>query len=213
GTASAPRTPSKSTIPLEGTRESPIALLDEEDSKGSLKRSAPASAATAPSDAPAKKKRKVTDAQPLSEKLEASIEALKLEIAKESFEVKGKFPPALKPPLQQLAIQAIALGEYNESFFLRMPQLFPYNKFTMTKLIKRLVYNDHQNLLVARQDELLAKLKILADQGFEQAKAEWERNVQNWKERMARQQPSEEAVVCLISYHNSCQFIHTLPSL
>ena len=121
-----------SSVPLEGTRESPIALIDDEESKPSLKRSAPVSTANPSSDAPLKKKRKVTDIQPLSQQLEASIEALKVEIAKESFEVKGKFPPALKPPLQQLAIQAIVQGEYNESFFARMPQLFPYNKFTMT---------------------------------------------------------------------------------
>lgn len=48
------------------------------------------------------------------------------------------------------------------------------------KLIKRLVYAEHHQLLVARQDELLEELKELADGGFEQAYTEWERNVTNW---------------------------------
>ncbi|KAF8513517.1 hypothetical protein JB92DRAFT_2923045 [Gautieria morchelliformis] len=182
-------TPSHSSTPLpqEGTRESPIALLDDEDHKPPPKRklSSGHSAANESSDMP-KKKRRVQQLQPFHPDLEESIETLKVAIAAESFEVKGKFPPSLKPKLQQLALQAIVLDEYNENFFARMPQLFPYNKFTMTKLIKRLVYNDHHQLLVARQDELLEELKELADIGFEQARAEWERNVANWRERCDR---------------------------
>jgi hypothetical protein len=58
-------------------------------------------------------------------------------IFSESWENKGKFPPALKPPLAKLAILAIRLDEYDEDFFSLMPTLFPYNKFTMTV---RLVY-------------------------------------------------------------------------
>ncbi|KAF8591663.1 hypothetical protein K439DRAFT_779371 [Ramaria rubella] len=176
--------------PQEGTRESPIALLDDDD-KPPLKRklspghSAATSAANESADGP-KKRRKVQQLQPFHPDLEASIETMKLAIAAESFEVKGKFPPALKPKLQQLALQAIVLDEYNENFFARMPQLFPYNKFTMTKLIKRLVYAEHHQLLTARQDELLVELKDLAEKGFEQAIAEWERNVSNWRERCGR---------------------------
>jgi len=148
---SAPHTPSRKVV--EGTRESPIALLDDEtETKPSLKRSAPPSASGEASNitsesAPSKKKRKITDAQPLSAELEASIEVLKEQIAKENFEVKGKFPPALKPPLQQLAKQAIIQGEYNDAFFLRMPQIFPYNKFTMT--VGGISSNNHkQNFIV-----------------------------------------------------------------
>ena len=48
------------------------------------------------------------------------------------------------------------------------------------KLIKRLVYAEHHHLLVTRQEELLDELKELAESGFEQAHAEWERNVINW---------------------------------
>ena len=190
------------SMPQDGTRDSPIALLDDDDHKppppSKRKLSPEHSAANESGDIP--KKRRKMQLQPFHPDLEASIEALKVAIAAESFEIKGKFPPALKPKLQQLALQAIVLDEYNDNFFARMPQLFPYNKFTMTvewfawmavihasdcslcaqKLIKRLVYHEHHQLLVARQDELLEELKELADSGFEQAHAEWERNVSNW---------------------------------
>ena len=63
--------------------------------------------------------------------LEAGIIALKDAIMRESFEVKGKFLPVLKPKLQQLAQLAILLDEYNKNFFAQMPQLFPYSRFTM----------------------------------------------------------------------------------
>ncbi|KAF8522754.1 hypothetical protein BU17DRAFT_44466 [Hysterangium stoloniferum] len=164
----------------DGTRDSPIALLDDEDKPSTLKRKEHSTPPSTAGGDGSKKRRKV-QLKAFSDELEASIEALKVAIAQESFEVKGKFPPPLKPKLQQLALQAIVQGEYNDNFFARMPQLFPYNKFTMTKLIKRLVYHDHHMLLVARQDVLLEELKALADGGFEQAQAEWERNVLNWR--------------------------------
>ena len=130
-----PQTPThaSASAPQDGTRESPIALLDDDDHKPPPKRklSPGHSAANESGDMP-KKKRKVQQLQPFHPNLEASIEALKVAIAAESFEIKGKFPPALKPKLQQLALQAIVLDEYNDNFFARMPQLFPYNKFTMT---------------------------------------------------------------------------------
>ena len=57
---------------------------------------------------------------------------LKEAIAKENWDVKGKFPPGLKPILGQVALKAVILGEYDDNFFNLMPRLFPYNKFTMT---------------------------------------------------------------------------------
>jgi len=61
-----------------------------------------------------------------------TCEKNQLPFAIESWELKGKFPPVLKPPLAQLALLAIRLDEYDDDFFSLMPQLFPYNKFTMT---------------------------------------------------------------------------------
>jgi len=56
----------------------------------------------------------------------------------ESWDVKGKFPPSIKPILADVALKAINLGEYDEDFFNLMPVLFPYHRFTMT--VRRITY-------------------------------------------------------------------------
>lgn len=61
-----------------------------------------------------------------------------------------------------------------------MPVLFPYNKFTMTKLIKRTVFADHTKLLQDRQEELLKELKVLTEEGFQKAEEEWTKSVIAW---------------------------------
>lgn len=50
----------------------------------------------------------------------------------ENWDVKGKFPPGLKPLLSQVALKAITLNEYDDNFFNLMPKIFPYNRFTMS---------------------------------------------------------------------------------
>lgn len=50
----------------------------------------------------------------------------------ESWELKTKFPPSLKPLVADVALRAVRLGEYDDDFFSLMPVLFPYNRFTMT---------------------------------------------------------------------------------
>lgn len=132
-----PPTPTRLSVPLEGTRESPIALLDDDEAKPTTavllgtKRSASSASSTAAIAVEPSKKKRRTDLQPLHHDLERSIEELKIDIDKASFQVKGKFPPTLKPLLTKLAVQAIMLGEYNDAFFSKMPQIFPYNRFTM----------------------------------------------------------------------------------
>lgn len=64
--------------------------------------------------------------------LQEALNKLKGAIAKQDWTSKGKFPPALKPLLAEVSLQAIQLAEYDDHFFNLMPVLFPYNKFTMT---------------------------------------------------------------------------------
>ncbi|KAJ6578590.1 hypothetical protein B0H10DRAFT_2101262 [Mycena sp. CBHHK59/15] len=115
--------------------------------------------------------------------LQLSIEKMKQAIAAESWETKSKFPPSLKPLLAALSLQAITLDEYDDQFFNLMPMIFPYNKFTMSKLIKRTIFHDHTELLNQRQDALLEQLRVLATEGFPKAQEEWERSLQNYEEK------------------------------
>ncbi|EIW56386.1 uncharacterized protein TRAVEDRAFT_21578 [Trametes versicolor FP-101664 SS1] len=183
----------------DGTADAPIALLsDAEDATGKLKRkmSETQSVASSGGDGSVKKRRKTVEIQPFHPDLEAAIDVLKEAIAKENWETKGKFPPSLKPVLAQVALKAVILGEYDDNFFNLMPRLFPYNKFTMTKLVKRTIWRDHTNLLVDRQNSLIEELRVLADEGFPKAKEEWEKSVVQWEKRQerAKAEPSGEPV-------------------
>ncbi|KAJ7255176.1 hypothetical protein C8J57DRAFT_1186419 [Mycena rebaudengoi] len=138
------------------------------------------------------KKRKTVDVSSFHPDLQVSIEKLKELIAKESWATKSKFPPSLKPPLAALALQAVALDEYDDAFFGLMPTIFPYNKFTMTKLIKRTIFHDHTALLNQRQDALMEQLAALAKEGFPRAQEEWERSLLNYEEKRKEKDPSVE---------------------
>ncbi|OBZ74754.1 hypothetical protein A0H81_05563 [Grifola frondosa] len=163
----------------EGSRESPIALDSDEEAAHS-------------DSGNGKKRRKLVEIQPFHPELEQAIETLREAVAKENWEVKGKFPPGLKPLLAQVALKAIILGEYDDNFFNLMPRLFPYNKFTMTKLIKRTIWKEHTNLLVERQNALIEELRVLADEGFPKAKEEWEKSVIMWEKRQERAKADAE---------------------
>ncbi|KAF5314469.1 hypothetical protein D9619_011913 [Psilocybe cf. subviscida] len=132
------------------------------------------------------KKRKVVDETMFHPDLQAAIKDIRALVASENWENKGKFPPSLKPPLTRLAILAIRLDEYDDAFFALMPSIFPYNKFTMTKLIKRTVFTDHLGLLQERQEVLLGQLKVLVDEGWTKAQEEWERSVAAWERRQEK---------------------------
>ncbi|TDL27079.1 hypothetical protein BD410DRAFT_483821 [Rickenella mellea] len=179
------------TTGKDGSRESPIALMSDGEGEEmgangvSLKRKASADGSS--QSGGAKKKRKAIDVESFSPELQGALQELKTAIAKESFEQKGKFPPSLKPVLAQVALKAIRTGEYNDNFFSLMPKLFIYNKFTMTKLIKRTVYPEHQQMLIERQEELLEELKARADEGFAKAQEEHEKSVAGWERKQERE--------------------------
>ncbi|KAA1475971.1 hypothetical protein DENSPDRAFT_842833 [Dentipellis sp. KUC8613] len=160
-------------------------LSDADEEKGGKRKSVGAAEANGNG----KKKRKVVEIQPFHPELEIAIKELKDAAAKESWETKGKFPPAIKPILAKVALKAIRLNEYDDNFFNLMPQIFPYNRFTMSKLIKRTVFNDHTALLTQRQDELLVELKNMADEGFERAREDWEKNVAVWERKQEKTKP------------------------
>ncbi|KAJ3899300.1 hypothetical protein F5879DRAFT_811146 [Lentinula edodes] len=185
-------------ISLEGTKESPIALMDDEDDsshiynhqslendggeKVGMKRKRVSYTTVVENG----KKRKIVDIASFDPALQANLQRLKEAIAAENWDQKGKFPPSIKPLLAQIAIHAITLDEYDDHFFNLMPSLFPYNKFTMSKLIKRTVFADHLKLLVERQDALLTELRRQADEGFAKAEDEWEKSVVAWDHRQKR---------------------------
>lgn len=99
----------------------------------------------------------------------------------ESFEVKNKFPPRLRPLLADVALLAVELGEYDDDFFAALPKLLPYNLFTLKKLVKREIFPRRIELFNEAQEDHLDTIRAgiaetlpgqLAE--YEQLKKEWE---------------------------------------
>jgi len=130
---------------------------------------------------------------PFSPAMDAEFASLEDTIKQYSFEQKGKFPPELKPRLTACAVRSIQLNEYGDNFFNRLPRLFPYNRYTMFKLTKRLVYAEHVKMIVERQDQLLEELGKMVTEGMEGALAEYERALAIWEEK--REKRKRESLV------------------
>ena len=67
------------------------------------------------------------------------------------------------------------------------------------KLIKRTIFSDHLALLIERQDDLLAQLTQIANEGFSKAKEEWEKNLLLWGTDLPRS-PSFPFLFLLLSF-------------
>ncbi|SPO28454.1 uncharacterized protein UTRI_04851 [Ustilago trichophora] len=149
----------------EGTRDSPIKVDDIDN--GSSKFS--------------KKNRYPT--LPVDPRLQAAFDELKQKVDAESFAVKTKFPPSLKPPLVETAKLAVMLGEYDDNFFNHLPTIFPYNRFTMMKLVKREFFPHHIKYFEDLKQEHMDKLGAMIRDSFPQQLAEFEAAHKRWVDR------------------------------
>ena len=88
----------------------------------------------------------------------------------------------MRPILAQLARTAIQTDCYKQPFFDRMPDIFPYNKFTITKLIKKEVWNFYHEFLREKRANLVTRFKkevqAVADERLESHKEA----VQAWED-------------------------------
>jgi hypothetical protein len=146
----------------------------------------------------ASKKRKTVEVSDFSPELQVSLDNLKMYIANEDWSNKGKFPQDLKPVLASTAMHAVRTGEYGDKFFNLMPTLFPYNRFTMMKLVKRTIFAEHVQLLYSRQDGLLAELKVLAEEGLPKAQEDYERACVLWG-KLSFSRPFSRAVLIVLA--------------
>ncbi|KAI0032550.1 hypothetical protein K488DRAFT_85781 [Vararia minispora EC-137] len=171
-----------------GTRDAPIAIASDGEDPPASSSAAVAKRKAQSTDggsAGVKKRRKV-DMDAFHPELRDALHELRLAKEKENWDVKGKFPPGIKPLLTEVAVKAIKLNQYDDNFFNYMPELFPYNRFTMSKLIKRLVYADHMTLLVKRQDEILAELKQLVDEAWPKIREDHDKAYRAWLQKMEK---------------------------
>ncbi|KAK4705505.1 hypothetical protein P7C70_g707, partial [Phenoliferia sp. Uapishka_3] len=118
-----------------------------------------------------------------SPELQAEIDMLKAEVAKESFEVKNKFPPRLKPILVNVALRALDLKEYDDDFFAILPKIFPYNLFTMKKLVKREIFPARMERIDDEQTEHLQTIENGINDSITRQRAEFEQQHQEWVDK------------------------------
>jgi hypothetical protein len=161
-----PSTPIKPTK-VEGTAQSPIPVDDDDDGNTST---AP------PLSAPVAK----YPTRPVPGRLERELNMLRQKVAKESWLKKSKFPPSLREPLLQASTVAVALNEYNDNYFNWLPQIFPYNRLTMHKYVKRQFMDDHAELMKQLQDINLKALGVqieqalpMLQQDYDEARSAW----------------------------------------
>ncbi|KAK4050153.1 hypothetical protein OIV83_003724 [Microbotryomycetes sp. JL201] len=116
-----------------------------------------------------------------SPELQKQLDMLKAEVAKESFEVKSKFPPRLKPILVDVAMLAVELGEFDDDFLAVLPKIFPYNLFTMKKLVKREIFPQRVERLKAEIESQMKVLKQGVEENYPQQKAEFQAALAKWQ--------------------------------
>lgn len=131
-----------------------------------------------------------TSAGPLPRPLEEALESLKVEIEAASPFVPKKFPNELKPSTLRIAQMALDMNEYDECFFIRLAQLFPYNTFTIKKFVKREIlpqrkayYKSEIDLRIARLNEMIIEGMPAAREDYEAAMREYQRTKRAYDER------------------------------
>ncbi|GAA5998368.1 uncharacterized protein JCM10292_001149 [Rhodotorula paludigena] len=130
---------------------------------------------------PAQPEKKVRKPGEFSQELLDDFEMLKREVANTSWVQKNKFPPDLKETLLSVALHALRIDEYDDDFFAMMPKIFPYNLFTMKKLIKREVYPTRINEMSTQQDDLLKVVQKQIDTLYPIQRAEFERKLAEYE--------------------------------
>lgn len=131
------------------------------------------------------KKKKIVDLSGFFDEVRRDAEEMKVLVDTAEWE-KGKFPPHLKDPLTEMAVRAMRMDEYDDHFFNMLPQIFPYNRFTMMKLTKRLVFPRHIELLHEAQDNLLVLLEKETKAGFATAQEEYDKAMAAWDRKQER---------------------------
>lgn len=81
---------------------------------------------------------------------------------------------------------ALEIGEYDDEFYAVMPKIFPYNLFTMKKLIKREVYPKRMEDLAQNLDQQLEILQEGIRRNWGPQREEFERRMAEYERKLAQ---------------------------
>ncbi|EGG05150.1 uncharacterized protein MELLADRAFT_88252 [Melampsora larici-populina 98AG31] len=121
---------------------------------------------------------------PIAPRLSAAIQKLKVEVdAALPFEPR-KFPPHLTPLTLEVAQLALDLNEYDAAFFSHLAQIFPYNTFTIKKLVTREILPNRKKYYEDQIDSRVERLNILIDDAMVKVMADHEKALADWRVAM-----------------------------
>lgn len=149
----------KATPPKKGVKKKPV-LTEEEKAARETERIA-----------------KLQPIRPVSASVQAKLDALKEAASKESFSVKSKFPAELRPLVLEAAKEAHKCNQLDENYYNILPTLLPYNRFTLRKLTKRLIFPDRIEELTAEKHVHMARFKQQVEDAMKPQLEEYEAEV------------------------------------
>lgn len=118
---------------------------------------------------------------PIPARLNSSLEQLREAVSKTSFENKSKFPAQLEEPLIDTAKLAFELEQLDDNFFNILPTIFPYNRFTLKKLVTRKIFSWRMERMRFNQDEMMTELRICIQQEMAPSLNKYLQELSAWK--------------------------------
>ncbi|RGB37432.1 Ubinuclein conserved middle domain-containing protein [Rhizophagus diaphanus] len=110
------------------------------------------------------KKKKIYPIEPIRPEIQVLVDAFKVKVDSETFEIKSRFPPNLKPPLMEILTAAYERSQFNENLFKILTNILPYNKFTVTRLCQRTLYPKTISELHKTKADLIERLKAAVEE-------------------------------------------------
>ncbi|KAL1915672.1 uncharacterized protein VTP21DRAFT_6431 [Calcarisporiella thermophila] len=127
------------------------------------------------------KKKKKRVLLPLSPDIQAQLELLRVEAAKESFANKAKFPKALRPIVLaagRMVFDRAPDRKLDDNFISHLMEILPYNRFTLRKFVTKNVLPDIISGLERERTRIMAELRSHVE-------AAMEGQLKNYEEKMA----------------------------
>ncbi|CAI2181782.1 19128_t:CDS:2 [Funneliformis geosporum] len=110
------------------------------------------------------KKKKVYPTDPIRPEIQVLVDEFKAKVDNETFEIKSRFPPSLKPPLMEILTNAYECSQFNENLFKILTNILPYNKFT--RLCQRTLYPKTITELQNTKTELIENLRAAVEEAM-----------------------------------------------
>ncbi|KAG0152289.1 hypothetical protein CROQUDRAFT_649659, partial [Cronartium quercuum f. sp. fusiforme G11] len=130
---------------------------------------------------------------PIAPELQDAIRQLKIEVDAALPFAPKQFPPKLIAPTLEVAQLALDLCEYDAPFFHQLAEIFPYNTFTIRKLVTREIHPQRKKYYDEQINQRMDRLKPLINQAMVPALSEYQRQVDEFDVAVKKWEDAEAA--------------------